>query len=1263
MKKHKSKQKKTSRDRKERHSKKGKHKKQKHKRRSKESSSSDGEQSMAVKKKYMRNDSEDSIERERIKDSDAIDNNKYRDDVEENIIKDHSRDFDSYSYNKQTIDNLAKDKVIMNKNNENSLTEFDRNASINISKPGPSKQTVEHHSRKHDNRKDKDDSEIDIDLDFTYLKYKQSLNKALSSYNLVQDNEEFWLFVKKYELMEKKVGNTNKNVTHSVNSIGIPESYDKSYCFNFSLDYRSRELFTNVQTTKELTTERLYKFKDIITSYMDFKHKEVFEKLRKLRREQANLPVAQYKNEILYAVHNERVVIIAGDTGCGKSTQVPQYLYRGGFNKIACTQPRRIACISLAKRVAYETLTENKNEVGYQIRFEKQKGQDTRITFITEGLLLRQVSGEAELSQYDVIVLDEVHERHLHGDFLLGIMKCLIHQRADLKLVLMSATINIELFSNYFANEDVKIIQVPGRLYPIQLHYRPVLIEDKYSKSERFNPSPYIQIMQIIDKDYPPTERGDLLIFLSGMSEITAVVDAAKEYGKKNNNWIVLPLHSTLSIADQDKVFGYTPDGVRKCIVSTNIAETSITIDGIRFVVDSGKVKEMSYDPICKMQKLKEFWISKASAEQRKGRAGRTGPGVCYRLYSSDDYSAFEKYSTPELQRVPLDSSLLQMIAMGLPDPRKFPFIEPPPAESIENSILSLKEHGALAENEKLTSIGKTLARLPVDITIGKMLIMGSLFHQVEPVLSLAAALSVQSPFTNRAYRDLDCEASRKNLESDHGEPVTLLNAYKEWLEIKHTNTEVRSGSSTSKKWCKRRGLEEQRFYEMTKLRTQFKDLLEDCNLLHSSEINSEMTSSERIMRYGEMKLLRSLKRSYKQTDSKKRKQLKLDDDNIRIEDDKEDEEIDIKDVEFRMKNDFSQVSNLVTASTACSYKDLMMLKLILCSGLYPQFAISDEFNYCKTVSEQLFHTKVKPFVALHPMGFFGNHPQVLQLEESDIVYIPGYKSKTPISAKHQILAYLSLLETTKPYLVNTLRVPAAQTLLLFSQEIDTNLTFTTLVCDSWISLDFPTPDSGAFLLFKVAKLRQKWDQLLNLQLQYCSSEEKKKEDIDNIEYELSRELVDYMHTSLPYTIKRLLTADLKNIYVGKEENVTILQPNPFSSDFKCEPHERKGGVRVTKQITFNCLVESEWSDRIAYEMMETEWNCQICDFKGTYSVIEKLQHINSCKTTSVTQDNVKSMSVKSKKKNAIAYDCPECEKTLYLTPTDVLKHKKQHEI
>lgn len=340
--------------------------------------------------------------------------------------------------------------------------------------------------------------------------------------------------------------------------------------------------------------------------------------------------------------------------------------------------------------------------VGFQIRFEKNKSSRTNILFITEGLLLRQLAVDANLEQYDVLILDEIHERNLQGDFLLGVTKCLMKAKPDLKLVLMSATINIELFQNYFKDENVQLIEVPGRLFPIKTVYLPPpaleLNKNTPSKSSttaRFNPEPFVQVLNLIDQKFPTTERGDVLIFVSGVNEITTATDALKEYSERSTNphWIILPLHSGLALSDQDKVFDYAPEGMKKCIVSTNIAETSLTVDGIRFVVDSGKVKEMSYDSSCKGQRLKEFWVSKSSADQRKGRAGRTGPGICYRIFTDKQYTAFEDYPTPEIYRVPLETILLQMISMGLPDVRVFPFIEPPAEESIEQTILALKQH------------------------------------------------------------------------------------------------------------------------------------------------------------------------------------------------------------------------------------------------------------------------------------------------------------------------------------------------------------------------------------------------------------------------------------------------------------------------------------------------------------------------------------------------------------------------------------------
>lgn len=870
--------------------------------------------------------------------------------------------------------------------------------------------------RKSEKRRSKSPKKITEDeVNFSFLNHKRFFHRILTGYNvteqLVDEVADFWIFLNKYESLLRRTGQSILSIKtdEDPTELVIPRTYNKNFFISLKLKAsKNHSTASNYEEDRSIDDNKLKIFLTIVTHYLDFKQKERFNKLRKLRKFQASLPIAAHEKEIVEAVKNEKILILAGATGCGKSTQVPQYLYNAGYDKLACTQPRRIACISLSKRVAQEMLCEYDSEVGYQIRFERTKTAKTKIIFITEGLLLRQLADDESLSTYSVVILDEIHERHLYGDFLIGITKCLLRARPEIKIVLMSATININLFSEFFSEEKACVIEVPGRLFPIKLHYMPHLMNpnirlEAKTRSERLNPEPYIQIMGMIDKKYTKEEKGDLLIFLSGLNEITAVADAAKEYGEKNKNWIILPLHSSLSMTDQDKVFDYAPDGMRKCIISTNIAETSVTIDGIRFVIDSGKVKEMTYDPNFKMQRLKELWISVASADQRKGRAGRTGPGVCYRLYSEKEFSELEPYTKAEIHKVPLESLLLQMISMGLPNARLFPFIEPPAMESIENSVLSLKQLEALTSDEKLTPLGKSLSKIPVDVTIGKMLLIGSVFRQLQSTLTLAAALNVQSPFTNRAYRDAECEKLRKDFESDHGDPITLLNLYREWLLVKQSQSERSNYRENSKKWCHNRGLEEQRFYEITKLKGQLESLLKECNLIEP-EIEEKITSSERSIRAGEKRYLGQLRRAHKMEAPKQRKLLKSGDGD---DDDLDDGKIDIKDVEFRLSNNFNKINSLVVGATTDNY-DLTMVKLILVSGLYPQIAIADEFNYIKTMNEQFFHTKTKPYVAMHPMGYFNANFQVLNVAESDIIQKTGlYKSRIPLSSKHQLLSYL----------------------------------------------------------------------------------------------------------------------------------------------------------------------------------------------------------------------------------------------------------------
>lgn len=1068
--------------------------------------------------------------------------------------------------------------------------------------------------------------------------YKYELARFLEEQCLIKNLHDFWRFYDKYVAIK-----INRSSSSDI---------DKNKLLNINFDLTFKELHEKLPVLDK-NGERFHiskeKFKDFLQTvrvYQDFQQKSKFAKLKKLRKAQNDLPIAAYKKEIIEKLKDCRVMLIAGDTGCGKSTQVPQYIMDAGYEKVVCTQPRRIACVSLAKRVAHETLTDYKSTVGYQIRFEKTKRKDTAIIFMTEGLLLRQASEEDTLNSYDVIILDEVHERHLHGDFLVGIMKCLLYKRDDFKLILMSATINLKLFMEYFANENLEVIEVPGRLYPIELHYKPI-IKDPYDKNrDKFNCTPYLQILQMIDEKYPPNQKGDLLIFLNGFSEINTLCETVKEYAERNKNWIVLPLHSTLSLEEQDRVFDYPPEGMRKCIISTNIAETSVTIDGVRFVVDSGKVNRMSYLSEGGINRLAECNISQDSARQRAGRAGRTGPGSCFRLYSEEDFKSFEAFTPAEIHLVPLDSLLLHMISLGLNDISTFPFLEKPSNESIEESLEKLKFCGALALEEEglsLTSLGEKLSRLPVDLTIGKMLILSTVFGNVNSILAVAALLSVQSPFTQTASRNLDAEELRKRLDSNHGDPITLLNLYKEWLKIK------RSGEN-SKIWARKRCLEEQRFYEVTKLLEQFRDILIDADLLPKIA-EEELSSAERSIRYGELKKLRAIRNDLKnKSKSAQRKYLKME----MFDAEKNDGGFDLRDIEFKITNDYKKMEKLLLESSADSYKDLMMLKIVLASGLYPQIAIEDEHNTSKTVNEKLYHTKNKHYVFLRPMSIFTLYPDILDLHNDDVeIPPPGYFSKRPISKKHQILMYQSILKTKKIYLVNVMRMPALQTLLLLSKTIATNATLTKFIFDDFISVDVPYVGQGKSLLKTALDLRKKWFNHLEAKL----NDYKLEDDPD-----LINDLIKFISSEVSYNIKRLLPADIKVVY---NENVDFFEDevlrntkNPFDSNFAMKEDRKLGGVRVAENVIYNCLVQEEWDANLEEEMYSVEFQCPNCaEVMTGLSFFRIFQHESFCEKAKVKIEK-RTINIQPKA-NSKLFKCDKCDEELMLTPVEILKHKK----
>ncbi|XP_028276254.1 putative ATP-dependent RNA helicase DHX34 [Parambassis ranga] len=1097
------------------------------------------------------------------------------------------------------------------------------------------------------------------------------------------EHKEFWAFFDRFQRFKAKRDMSGSGVNREEDKktgkvdLGLPKEYDARYRINVSVCTRDVEerLGKSERTSRQRSSgPRSQEISDCrlaLLHFLDFSQKQSFNKLAKLRREQKNLPIFQYRDRIVDLVQRHPVVVVAGDTGCGKSTQVPQYLLSAGFNHIACTQPRRIACISLAKRVSFESLNQYGSKVGYQIRFETSRTTVTKLLFLTEGLLLRQIQQDRTLAQYQVVIVDEVHERHLHCDFLLGVLRSLLADRPDLRLILMSATINIKLFSEYFSSAPV--LQVPGRLFPIQVIYQPIPPEEQPSRSEKLDPRPYLRVLQGIDQRYPPEERGDLLLFLSGMAEISTIQEACQIYATHTRRWIVLPLHSTLSIVQQDKVFDISPPGVRKCIISTNIAETSVTIDGVRFVVDSGKVKEMSFDPKAKMQRLQEFWISRASSEQRKGRAGRTGPGVCYRLYAESDYDAFAPYPVPEIHRVALDSLILQMKSMGLGDPLSFVFIDPPPAASIQTAVTYLKEQGALDSRGDLTSIGSLLAQLPVDVVIGKMLVLGSLFNLVEPVLTMAAALSVQSPFLRSSQHNPDCATTRQPLHSNQGDPFTLLNTFNAWVEVKGE----RGGGS--RKWCRRRGLEEQRLYEMVNLRRQFKVLLKSHGLLESEGSNAPSSGdrAERRERLTERRKLHQLKRDHEQQESTKRKVLRLEegeDEELSSGSDTEQkrgkgkkdkegagQDMDIQEVKFKLRHNVSELQEAVSISQDLSSRQQALLKLLLCRGLYPQLAVPDEHNTTRKDSDQVFHTRNKQGVVIHPTSVFASDPEALHVPEEDTREMGPDKKD---SSKHQLLAFVTLLETNRPYLSNCVRVPALQALLLVANSMDSNADCTRLVVDGWLELEVREPEEAVKVLSTALSLRAEWERLLLAQLGQNSSGGSASPGVSRkVMEKLSDGLVRFLlYTEVRYSLRRLTAYQTQNLYVGPQYDIQAPDLNPLFPGIESKPDPIKGGLRVTSFFTYNCLADSK---DIYSECLRTFWTCPNCDLYMPLTPLERMQHEASCRPAGEQEPEEEPAGGKagssSMSRLTRVYHCDVCNKDLTLTSTEILKHKRQH--
>ncbi|XP_030925913.1 DExH-box ATP-dependent RNA helicase DExH1 isoform X2 [Quercus lobata] len=606
---------------------------------------------------------------------------------------------------------------------------------------------------------------------------------------------------------------------------------------------------------------------------------KVSDSSRAMRSFRERLPAFKVKSEFLKAVAENQVLVVSGETGCGKTTQLPQFILeneisclRGADCSIMCTQPRRISAISVAARIASERGESLGETVGYQIRLEAKRSAQTRLLFCTTGVLLQQLVQDPKLAGVSHLLVDEIHERGMNEDFLLIILCDLLPRRPDLRLILMSATINADLFSKYFGNAPT--VHIPGLTFPVAESFlEDVLEKTRYNIKSEFDnfdgnsrrrrrqqdskKDPLTELFEDADidsqyKNYSVSTRksleawsgsqldlglveatieyicrhegdGAILVFLTGWDDISKLLDKVKanNFLGDPSKFLVLPLHGSMPTINQREIFDRPPPNKRKVVLATNIAESSITIDDVVYVIDCGKAKETSYDALNKLACLLPSWISKASAHQRRGRAGRVQPGVCYRLYPKMIHDAMLQYQLPEILRTPLQELCLHIKSLQLGTIGSFlaKALQPPDALAVQNAIELLKTIGALDDMEELTPLGRHLCTLPLDPNIGKMLLMGSIFQCLNPALTIAAALAHRDPFVLPINRKEEADEAKRSFAGDScSDHIALLKAFEGWKDAKRNGKE--------RAFCWDNFLSPVTLQMMDDMRMQFVDLL-----------------------------------------------------------------------------------------------------------------------------------------------------------------------------------------------------------------------------------------------------------------------------------------------------------------------------------------------------------------------------------------------------------------------------------------------------
>jgi len=537
-----------------------------------------------------------------------------------------------------------------------------------------------------------------------------------------------------------------------------------------------------------------------------------------------DLPITQHREAIVGAIRDHPVVVICGDTGSGKSTQLPKLCLEAGqgvHGIIGHTQPRRIAARSLATRIAEEMRTTVGREVGFKVRFTDTTREDTFVKLMTDGILLAESQGDRFLNQYDTLILDEAHERSLNIDFLLGYLHRLLDKRRDLKLIITSATIDPESFAEHFSRDGrpAPIIHIEGRTYPVEVRHRP-LIDEETDPEQVDVPSAVLEALGELSRE----PRGDVLVFLPTERDIleTAKLLRGAKFGGPSTE--ILPLYARLSASDQQRVF--KPHKGRRIVLSTNVAETSLTVPGIRYVIDTGLARISRYSPRAGVQRLPIEPISQASADQRKGRCGRTAAGVCIRLYSEDDYQSREPFTPPEILRTNLSRVILQMKSLRLGEVRDFPFVEPPRRAAVGEGFRTLLELGAVDEQYELTDIGRKLAKLPVDPRVGRMILAGDEYGILADVLVIAAGLSIQDPRVRPPEQQGAADAAHEKFADESSDFITLMNVWDFYHEQMH-----KLSRSKLARACQQNFLSPTRMREWLDVYRQLRTLCEEAGL------------------------------------------------------------------------------------------------------------------------------------------------------------------------------------------------------------------------------------------------------------------------------------------------------------------------------------------------------------------------------------------------------------------------------------------------